>query len=238
MMSTRSRRCSPTTLCIPTTPLRERLPGATSNTATSTTERRSTRAISASQEAAQSPYAAQQRRPDLGDQPIGLVQVSARSGVNHVPRKCGVVLITMRSDGGHDPVARGGPTLSSSSRFETSALRRPPACRAAPRSGSQTSSAARQRARTGANRSTAGYRRRRRRPSPTVPQGEGIHQAQGDRDSTMSGSVEATAAIALMRMSSGTPASRMAATRWLATAARSSWLIPRPAWAWSSRRPS
>jgi hypothetical protein len=26
MMSTRSRRCSPTTLCIPTTPLRERLP--------------------------------------------------------------------------------------------------------------------------------------------------------------------------------------------------------------------
>jgi hypothetical protein len=80
MMSTRSRRCSPTTLCIPTTPLRERLPGATSNTATSTTERRSTRAISASQEAAQSPYAARQRRPDLGDQPIRLVQVSARSG--------------------------------------------------------------------------------------------------------------------------------------------------------------
>ena len=52
---------------------------------------------------------------------------------------------------------------------------------------------------------------------------------QGDRDSTMSGSVEATTAIVLKRMSSGTPASRMAATRWLATAARSSWLIPRPA---------
>jgi hypothetical protein len=73
---------------------------------------------------------------------------------------------------------------------------------------------------------------------PTVPQGDGVHQAQGDRDSTMSGSVEATTAIALMMMSSGTPASRMAATRCPATAARSSWLIPRPAWAWSSGRPS
>ena len=70
------------------------------------------------------------------------------------------------------------------------------------------------------------------------PQDDGVHQAQGDRDSTMSGSVEATTAIALMMMSSGTPASRMAATRWPATAARSSWLIPRPAWAWSSERPS
>ena len=36
----------------------------------------------------------------------------------------------------------------------------------------------------------------------------------------------------------GLPASRMAATRWPATAAKSSWLIPRPAWAWSSGRPS
>ena len=57
---------------------------------------------------------------------------------------------------------------------------------------------------------------------PTVLQGGGVHRAQDDRDSTMSGSVEATTAIALMMMSSGTPASRMAATRWLATAARSS----------------
>ena len=38
-------------------------------TATSTTERRSTRAISLSQEAAQSPCAAQRRRPDLGTSP-------------------------------------------------------------------------------------------------------------------------------------------------------------------------
>ena len=44
------------------------------------------------------------------------------------------------------------------------------------------------------------------------PMRDGVRQAQGDRDSTMSGSVEATTAIALMRMSSGTPASRIAAT--------------------------
>ena len=50
----------------------------------------------------------------------------------------------------------------------------------------------------------------------------------------MSGSVEATTAIALMMMSSGTPASLMAVTRWPATAAKSSWLIPRSAWASSS----
>ena len=131
-----------------------------------------------------------------------------------------------------------GTMLSSSSRFETSALRRPPACRAALTFGSETSSAARRRARTGGNRSTAGIVAGGDDLPPTVPQGDGVHQAQGDRDSTMSGSVEATTAIALKRMSSETLASRMAATRWLATAARSSWLIPRPAWAWSSGRPS
>jgi hypothetical protein len=49
-----------------------------------------------------------------------------------------------------------GTMLASSSRFETSALRRPPACRAALTFGSETSSAARRRARTGGNRSTAG----------------------------------------------------------------------------------
>jgi len=43
---------------------------------------------------ATSPYASSKCRPDRE--------------VNHVPRKCGVVLITTRSDGGHDPVARGG----------------------------------------------------------------------------------------------------------------------------------
>jgi hypothetical protein len=125
-----------------------------------------------------------------------------------------------------------GTTLSSSSKFETSALRRPPAL-------SRCSDIwIGNRARTGANRSTAGIVAGGDDLPPTVPQRDGVHQAQGGRDSTMSGSVEATTAIALKRMSSGTLASRMAATRWLATAARSSWLIPRPAWAWSSGRPS
>ena len=43
----------------------------------------------------------------------------------------------------------------------------------------------------------------------------------------MSGSVEATTAIALPTTSSGTPASLMAAVRWPATAAKSSRSMPR-----------
>jgi hypothetical protein len=149
---------------------------------------------------ATSPYASSKCRPDRE--------------VNHVPRKCGVELITTRSDGGHDPVARGGHDVVELVEAGDVSL-----------FGSETSSAARRRA-SGDDL------------PPTVPQRDGVHQAQGDRDSTMSGSVEATTAIALKRMSSGILACRMAATRWLATAARSSWLIPRPAWAWSSGRPS
>src|SRR5215217_6641103 len=58
--------------------------------------------------------------------------------------------------------------LPISSRFATSALRRPPACRAAPTSGSETSTqlgVAREQVRIEV---TAGYRRRRRRYLPQL----------------------------------------------------------------------
>jgi hypothetical protein len=183
--------------------------------------------------------------------PYARAQASARSGVHGMPeellqggqhaspnRGCSVQS-PPRSDGDHGPVAEEGHhvvELVDVSRPQGTG--RPPACRAAPPSGSKHRAQLSVPQKQVRIESTAGHRRRRPRPSPTSLPGGGSHQAHGDRDSTMSGSVEATTAIALMMMSSGTPASRMAATRCPATAAKSSWLIPRPAWAWSSGRPS
>ena len=171
---------------------------------------------------AQCRHAARRGNLILATSPSTCTPVSARSGVHDMQRRCGVV-----------------PSQDEKRRWSRPSLsRRAPRCRARRGSRRQPKAA------TGLARcadiwigNIDAARRCARRvrtkgqgvSSPaattfpqTVRQGGGVHRAQGDRDSTMSGSVEATTAIALMMMSSGTPASRMAATRWRATAARSS----------------
>jgi hypothetical protein len=154
------------------------------------------------------------------------------------PNRCCSVQSPPRSNGDHGPVLRRAPRCRARRRFETTGHRAGTSSSRCANIWIETSSAAQGSQEAGANRKYSGTSAGGHDLPPPGLQGGGVHQAQGDRDSTMSGSVEATTAIALMMMSSGTPASRMAATRCPATAARSSWLIPRPAWAWSSGRPS